>query len=31
MKALRRLHRRLTGMRPITDAFLERAKNAGRP
>ena len=31
VKTLRRLHRRLAGLRPITDAFLERAKNEGRP
>ena len=28
---LRRLHRRMAGRAPLTDAFLERAKNAGRP
>ena len=31
VKALRRLHRRLTGLQPLTDAFLDRAKNEGRP
>ena len=31
VKALRRLHRRLTGLPPLTDAFLNRAKNEGRP
>jgi plasmid stability protein len=31
VKALRRLHRRMTGLAPLTDAFLERAKNEGRP
>jgi hypothetical protein len=31
VKTLRRLHRRMTGFKPLTDAFLERAKNAGRP
>ena len=30
VKALRRLHRRLAGMPPLTDAFLARAKNEGR-
>jgi plasmid stability protein len=30
LKALRRLHKRLAGL-PLTDAFLNRAKNAGRP
>jgi hypothetical protein len=30
VKALRRLHRRMTGLTPLTDAFLERAKNEGR-
>jgi plasmid stability protein len=29
--ALRRLHRRMAGLAPITDAFLERAKGEGRP
>jgi plasmid stability protein len=29
--SLRRLHKRLTGFPPMTDAFLDRAKNAGRP
>jgi plasmid stability protein len=28
---LRRLHKRLRGLPPLTDAFLNRAKNAGRP
>ncbi len=31
VKALRRLHRRLAGVGPLSDAFLERAKNEGRP
>jgi Arc-like DNA binding domain len=31
VKALRRLHRRMAGLTPLTDAFLERAKNEGRP
>lgn len=31
VKALRRLHRRMAGLEPLTDAFLERAKNEGRP
>ena len=30
VKALRRLHKRLAGMVPLTDAFLNRAKNDGR-
>jgi hypothetical protein len=30
VKALRRLHRRMAGLAPLTDAFLERAKNEGR-
>ena len=30
VKALRRLHRRMAGLKPLTDAFLERAKNEGR-
>ena len=30
VKALRRLHRRLAGLAPLTDAFLDRAKNEGR-
>ena len=30
VKALRRLHKRLAGMAPLTDAFLNRAKNDGR-
>ena len=29
--ALRRLHKRLAGLPPLTDAFLNRAKNEGRP
>ena len=29
--SLRRLHKRLTRFPPMTDAFLDRAKNAGRP
>ena len=28
--ALRRLHKRLEGLPPLTDAFLARAKNEGR-
>jgi plasmid stability protein len=28
---LRRLHRRMARLAPLTDAFLERAKNEGRP
>jgi Arc-like DNA binding dprotein len=28
--ALRRLHRRLAGLPPLTDAFLNRCKNEGR-
>jgi hypothetical protein len=31
VKALRRLHGRMAGLKPLTDAFLERAKNEGRP
>jgi hypothetical protein len=31
VKALRRLHRRMAGLAPLTDAFLERARNEGRP
>ena len=27
---LRRLHRRMAGLQPLTDAFLERAKDSGR-
>jgi len=30
VKALRRLHKRLGGLPPVTDAFLNRAKNEGR-
>jgi hypothetical protein len=30
VKTLRRLHRRMAGLKPLTDAFLERAKNEGR-
>jgi hypothetical protein len=30
VKVLRRLHRRLAGLAPLTDAFLDRAKNEGR-
>ena len=30
VKALRRLHKSLAGMAPLTDAFLNRAKNEGR-
>ncbi len=30
VKALRRLHKRLAGLPPLTDAFLNRAKNEGR-
>jgi transcriptional regulator with XRE-family HTH domain len=30
VKALRRLHKRLAGLPPITDAFLRRAKDNGR-
>ena len=30
-RALRRLHRRLAGLPPLTDAFLTRAKAEGRP
>jgi plasmid stability protein len=28
--ALRRLHRRMAGLAPLTDAFLDRAKGEGR-
>jgi plasmid stability protein len=31
VKALRRLHKRLAGLPPLTDAFLNRAKSEGRP
>jgi hypothetical protein len=31
VKALRKLHRRMTGLAPLTDAFLARAKSEGRP
>ncbi len=31
VKALRRLHKRLAGLPPLTDRFLDRAKNEGRP
>ena len=31
VKALRRLHRRMTGFKPLTDVFLDRAKDEGRP
>jgi hypothetical protein len=31
VKALRRFHKRLAGLPPLTDAFLNRAKNEGRP
>lgn len=30
VKALRRVHRRLAGMAPLTDGFLARAKAEGR-
>lgn len=30
VKALRRLHKRLAGLPPLTDAFLNRAKSDGR-
>jgi antitoxin FitA len=30
VKALRRLHKRLAGLAPLTDSFLDRAKNDGR-
>jgi hypothetical protein len=30
VKALRRLHRRMAGLAPLTDAFLEQAKDEGR-
>jgi antitoxin FitA len=30
VRALRRLHKRLAGVPPVTDAFLNRAKNEGR-
>jgi antitoxin FitA len=30
VRALRRLHRRLGALPPLTDAFLDRAKNDGR-
>lgn len=30
VEALRRLHKRLAGMPPLTDAFLKRAKDEGR-
>jgi hypothetical protein len=30
VKTLRRLHRRMAGLKPLTDAFLERAKSEGR-
>lgn len=29
--ALRRLHKRFAGLPPLTDTFLRRAKNEGRP
>lgn len=29
--ALRRLHRRMAGLAPLTDAFLRKARNEGRP
>jgi plasmid stability protein len=31
VRALRRLHKSLAGLAPLTDAFLNRAKNEGRP
>lgn len=31
VKALRRLHRKMSGMAPLTDALLARAKEHGRP
>jgi plasmid stability protein len=31
VEALRRLHRRMAGVAPLTDSFLQRAKNEGRP
>jgi plasmid stability protein len=31
VKALRRLHKRLAGLPPLTDAFLSRVKTEGRP
>lgn len=31
VRALKRLHKRLAGMPPLTDAFLNRAKADGRP
>jgi hypothetical protein len=31
VEVLRRLHRRMAGVAPLTDAFLQRAKNEGRP
>lgn len=30
VKALRRLHKRLAGLPPLTDAYLNRAKTEGR-
>lgn len=30
VKALRRLHKRLSGLPPLTDTFLNRAKSNGR-
>jgi plasmid stability protein len=30
VKALRRLHKRLAGLPPLTDSFLRRAKDEGR-
>jgi hypothetical protein len=31
LRRLHRLHRRMAGLAPLTDAFLERARNEGRP
>jgi hypothetical protein len=31
VKVLQRLHKRLAGLPPLTDAFLNRAKSQGRP
>ena len=31
VSSLRRLHRRLASLPPLTDRFLDRAKKAGRP
>jgi len=31
VKVLRRLHRRMAGLAPLTDSLLRRAKSQGRP